>query len=211
MESNVSGKSAYNSEGHTGGTIIAGAAWDLRQRLMTRLGNVNGALYADRLMFEALQQMATMPRDYYFSDPQESNFLSSLYIAADDNNNLMDGVPYFFDMQRAFANHNLLHVVLNSRTAMTSPQIPSERTRGEISISTRVSFGQTISGREAWSTWGTSARRRSTRSPFPLRAIHDSAWRQPSTAPMCLWRSRVRGCPTSSSGCSRSMRPGRRP
>lgn len=108
------GKAAYSSDGHTGGTIIAGAAWDLRQRLMTRLGNVNGALYADRLVFEALQQMATMPRDYYFSDPQESNFLSSLYIAADDNNNLMDGVPYFLDMQRAFANHNLLQAVLKS-------------------------------------------------------------------------------------------------
>jgi hypothetical protein len=108
------GKNAYNIEGHTGGTIIAGAAWDLRERFINRMGNAQGSQYADNLIFDALQQMSTLPRNYYFSDPQESNFLTSLYIADDDNNNLLDGIPHFHDIQAAFANHNLLQAVLFS-------------------------------------------------------------------------------------------------
>jgi len=108
-------KATYNTEGHTGGTIIAGAAWDLRESLRARLGNAQGASLADNLIFDAHVIMATMPRNYFFSDPQESNFLSSLYQADDDNNNLMDGVPHFFDIHEAFANHNLLQAELTNR------------------------------------------------------------------------------------------------
>lgn len=108
-------KATYNTEGHTGGTIIAGAAWDLRESLQARLGDAQGANLVDGLIFDALIAMAAMPRDYYFSDPRESNFLSSLYFADDDNNNLMDGVPHFYDIQEAFANHNLLQAELTNR------------------------------------------------------------------------------------------------
>jgi Zn-dependent metalloprotease len=108
-------KATYNIEGHTGGTIIAGAAWDIRELLRARLGNVQGASLIDNLIFDALIAMAAMPRDYYFSDPQESNFLSNLYLADDDNNNLMDGVPHFYDIQEGFANHNLLQAELTNR------------------------------------------------------------------------------------------------
>jgi len=107
-------KETYNIEGHTGGTIIAGAAWDIREELRAQLGNAQGASLADNLVFDALVVMATMPRDYYFSDPQESNFLYSLYVADDDNNNLLDGVPHFREIQEAFANHNLLQAELNN-------------------------------------------------------------------------------------------------
>jgi hypothetical protein len=108
-------KASYNIEGHTGGTIIAGAAWDIRESLRARLGNEQGASLIDNLVFDALVAMSTMPRDYYFSDPQESNFLSNLYLADDDNNNLMDGVPHFYDIQDAFANHNLLQAELTNQ------------------------------------------------------------------------------------------------
>lgn len=57
--------------------------------------------------------MANKPREYFFSDPQESNFLTSLYEADDNNNNLMDGVPHFAEIHRSFANHGLLQAVLS--------------------------------------------------------------------------------------------------
>ncbi len=107
-----SSKAAYNTEGHTGGTIIAGAAWDFRTRMIDLMGHDAGIAYADQVVFEALENMATFPRDYYFADPQESNFLTALYLALDDNNDLSDGFPHFYDVQRAFANHNLLQAEL---------------------------------------------------------------------------------------------------
>lgn len=108
-------KATYNIEGHAGGLIIGGAAWNIREEMQDRIGDAAGASLVDNLMFDAHVAMATMPRDYYFSDPQESNFLSALYIADDDNNNLLDGVPHFFVIQNAFATHNLLQAELLNR------------------------------------------------------------------------------------------------
>ena len=106
------GKDAFNIEGHSGGTIIAGAAWDLRQRLIDVYG-VTGARITDQLLLEAHQILSTYPRDYYFSDPRESNLLSALYRAADPDNNLLNGFPYFTDIQQAFHAHDLLQAVLD--------------------------------------------------------------------------------------------------
>ena len=106
------GKSSYNIEGHTGGMIIAGAAWDLRQRLVSNHGAA-GARIADELILEAHQILSTFPRRYYFSDPHESNLLSAFYKAADIDNNLLNGFPYFYDIQQAFHAHALLQAVLN--------------------------------------------------------------------------------------------------
>lgn len=108
------GKAIYNLEGHSGGVIIAGAAWDFRARMISRRGAAAGSLYADNAVFDALRHMSTMPRDYYFSDPQESNFLTSLYVADDDNNNLTDGTPNFHDIHRSFAGHGLLQATLRN-------------------------------------------------------------------------------------------------
>lgn len=105
-------KATYNLEGHSGGPIIAGAAWDLRLALQARLGDASGGELADNLVFDALIVMATMPRDYFFSDPRESNFLSALYLADDDNHDLLDGVPHFWEIQHTFSNHNLLQAQL---------------------------------------------------------------------------------------------------
>ncbi|MCP4216138.1 MAG: hypothetical protein GY765_15925, partial [bacterium] len=108
------GKAAYNIEGHTGGMIIAGAAWDLRGMFIEQMGETTGSRFADRLIFDAHQVMSNLPREYFFSDPGESNFLTSLYTADDDNSNLADGVPHFNEIHRAFANHDLLQAVLHS-------------------------------------------------------------------------------------------------
>lgn len=108
------GKSSYNSEGHTGGTIIGGAAWQLRQRLVSIYG-ITGARIADQLILEAHQILSTYPRDYYFSDPNESNLLTALYKAADTDNNLLNGFPYFNDIQHAFHAHSLLQAVLHDK------------------------------------------------------------------------------------------------
>jgi hypothetical protein len=105
------GKSSYNIEGHTGGMIIAGAAWDFRQRLVNNHG-APGARIADELILEAHQILSTYPRDYYFSEPHKSNLLSALYKAADIDNNLLNGFPYFNDIQQAFHAHALLQAVL---------------------------------------------------------------------------------------------------
>ena len=106
------GKDTYNMDGHDGGEIIGGAAWDLREMLIDRMGQASGSRYADNLIFEALFYMATLPSDYFFSDPQESNLLASLYFADDDNNNLDDGVPHFHQIHNVFANHGLLQAIL---------------------------------------------------------------------------------------------------
>jgi len=106
------GKSNYNREGHRGGMIIGGAAWDLRQRLINARG-ASGARVADKLILEAHEILSNDPRDYYFSDPHESNLLLALYKAADDNNNLLDGFPYFNDIQLAFHAHDLLQAILD--------------------------------------------------------------------------------------------------
>jgi hypothetical protein len=92
--------------------IIGGAAWDLRQRLINAQG-ASGARVADKLILEAHEILSTYPRDYYFSDPHESNLLLSLYKAADVNNNLQDGVAYFNDIQLAFHAHDLLQAILD--------------------------------------------------------------------------------------------------
>ena len=108
------GKDTFNLEGHTGGKIIAGAAWNLRQRLIAALG-APGHKDADELIFDAHQILSTYPRDYYFSDPQESNLLSAIYMADDNNSNLVDGVPNFWKIHDSFAEHDLLQAVLLER------------------------------------------------------------------------------------------------
>ena len=105
------GKSSYNIEGHTGGMIIAGAAWDFRQRLVSNHG-MRGARIADQIILQAHQILSAYPRKYYFSDPHESNLLTALYKAADVDNNLHNGFPYFYDIQRSFHDHALLQAVL---------------------------------------------------------------------------------------------------
>jgi Zn-dependent metalloprotease len=130
------GKRLYNTEGHQGGQIIGGAAWDLRNIMITELGAARGSRQADRLVFNAHQLLTTLPRDYYFSDPQESNLLLAFYLADDDNNNLNDGIPHFVEIHRAFSNHSLLQGVLNERDSYDfSSNVVGELTGGDVYFS----------------------------------------------------------------------------
>lgn len=129
------GKSAYNIEGHSGGEIIAGAAWDFRQRLVDIYG-ITGARIADQIILEAHQILSMSPRDYYFSDPHESNFLSAMYRAVDNDNNLLNGFPYFNDIQHAFHNHGLLQAVLENKDSFDfSTNTPGTLTGGDLYFS----------------------------------------------------------------------------
>lgn len=108
----ISRKKNYNLQGHYGGQIIAGAAWRFREQFVGIVPN--GGNIADEIIFNALKVLSTSPRKYYFSDPHESNFLSALYKTVDINTQSRVRVRFFYEIQKAFHNHNLLQVVLNN-------------------------------------------------------------------------------------------------
>lgn len=129
------GKEAYNEEGHDGGQIIGGAAWDIRQAMINSRWppRPGGAKDADQLIYYALRILATYPSDYFFSDPQESNLLSALYVSDDDNNNIVDGIPHFKIIHDAFRKHNLLQAILNQRDSYDfSCNLIGELTGGDL-------------------------------------------------------------------------------
>lgn len=96
----------YALEGHEGGKIISGACWDFRKKIgpSRTFPQVSGIERADQWVFQALNILASWPPEYYFSNPNESNFLDALKIAADDG--------YETEILQAFRNHNLLPVDL---------------------------------------------------------------------------------------------------
>lgn len=95
---------SYNIEGHAGGQLISGAAWDLWDKEGLNHNDT------DVLLFSGLNQMATLPGPYYFSNPNYSNYLTSLLQADDNNNNLTDGTPHDRQIFQAFRYHDLLPV-----------------------------------------------------------------------------------------------------
>lgn len=107
---NYNTTTASGLEGHSGGQIIAGAAWDLRVLMQERYGTNQGARKNANLVFDGLQRMATYPRPYRFSKPGTSNFLDALLEADDDNANLADGTPHDREILQAFRNHAMLPV-----------------------------------------------------------------------------------------------------
>ena len=94
----------YNLEGHTGGQLISGVAWDL----WNKEGLHHNAV--DVLLFAGLSHMATGPGPYFFSNPNQRNYLESLLTEDDNNNNLADGTPHDREIFQAFRNHDLLPV-----------------------------------------------------------------------------------------------------
>jgi hypothetical protein len=110
----------YNVEGHTGGQYISGMAWDL--------WNKEGLAHnpTDVLLFAGLNQMATLPSPYYFSNPNQSNFLTSILTADDNNNNISDGTPNDRQIFQAFRNHDLLPVdVFTKDSPQDDGNVPS--------------------------------------------------------------------------------------
>jgi Zn-dependent metalloprotease len=94
----------YSGGAHNEGQIISGAVWDLRTDFGLNMDDV------DNLAFQALNIMATKPFQYYFSDPNHSNFFTSILEADDNNSNLLDGTPHDREIFQAFRNHDLLPV-----------------------------------------------------------------------------------------------------
>lgn len=129
------GKDAYIAgmiDGHDGGEIIGGAAWDLRVNIIDAQG-ASGAKFTDNLIFDAHQILSNRPRDYFFSDPQESNLLSAIYMADDDNDDLVDGIPHFRRIHDAFYNHRLLRAVLYDRNSFDfSANLIGQLTGGDL-------------------------------------------------------------------------------
>ncbi|MEW6744935.1 MAG: hypothetical protein AB1486_19450 [Planctomycetota bacterium] len=97
-------------EGHDGGQIIGGAAWELRLLMQERLGPERGAEESTALVFDALATLATFPRPYRFSYPGTSNLLDALLIADDNDDFAIDGTPNDREILQAFRHHRMLPV-----------------------------------------------------------------------------------------------------
>ena len=97
-------------EGHSGGQIIAGAAWDLRRLMRARLGDEAGTSACDHLVFDSLATLAAYPRPYRFSYPGTSNFLTAMLLTDDWDGNLENGTPNGRDILQAFRRHGMLPV-----------------------------------------------------------------------------------------------------
>jgi cysteine-rich repeat protein len=79
------------------GLILAGALWDLRRELISRLGPTAGRLQADRLFYAVLRRASDLPTAY-----------PELLAADDDDGNLANGTPNRCAIDLAFAPHGLV-------------------------------------------------------------------------------------------------------
>ena len=118
-------------EGHSGGQIIGGAAWDLRLLMQERLGDERGAQEATNLVFDSLTTLATYPRPYRFSYPGTSNFLEALLLTDDDNDSLEDGTPNDREIFQAFRVHRMLPVDVYVRDRIGDTAHVPSNPRGE--------------------------------------------------------------------------------
>ncbi len=87
----------YNREPHSGMQIISGALWDVREKLIAKLGKEIGANYADSLVFGALR---LQPISFV-------DLLDSLILADDDNANITDGSMNLTEICESFNNHGI--------------------------------------------------------------------------------------------------------
>ena len=133
LDNNIDYSSNYNIntgqglEGHSGGRIIGGAAWDLRGLMQEKLGANAGASANANLVFDSLATMATYPSPYRFCDPGTSNFLDALLETDDTNNNLSDGTPNDREIFQAFRNHGMLAVDVFARDhSADTGDVPSD-------------------------------------------------------------------------------------
>ncbi|MBK8230148.1 MAG: T9SS type A sorting domain-containing protein [Candidatus Eisenbacteria bacterium] len=83
---------------HCLGEVIMGAVWKTRVNLKASLGDGPGGALHDQL-FRATQKTKQ------FSMP---NFLNRMLLNDDDNADLSDGTPNYYDICDAFAQHNLI-------------------------------------------------------------------------------------------------------
>jgi cysteine-rich repeat protein len=87
----------FDFDTHVSGLIIAGALWDLRQRLITELGTAAGIARTEQI-FTGIMQRA---------DDISTTFTAAL-IADDDDAELGNGTPNFCAIETTFGRHGLV-------------------------------------------------------------------------------------------------------
>ncbi|MDX2092511.1 MAG: MYXO-CTERM sorting domain-containing protein [Kofleriaceae bacterium] len=96
---------------HTNGLIFAGAMWDLRKALVGSLG-ADGALVADRLLYQGIRRATDMPTTYL-----------EVLAGDDDDGNLVNGTPHGCAITAAFAAHGLVPEGAYGTAGVQRPEI----------------------------------------------------------------------------------------
>jgi cysteine-rich repeat protein len=81
---------------HVTGLIFAGAMWDLRKTLISKYGDADGKILADRLWYAVLQRAADIPSSY-----------AEVVAADDDDGDVTNGTPNECAIRAAFGRHGL--------------------------------------------------------------------------------------------------------
>ncbi len=85
-------------EVHDEGLIIAGALWDLRKRMIEKLGPEQGRVYTDRVWYETTRRAVDIPSMY-----------PEALLLDDDDGNLTNGTPNACDINAAYGPHGLFN------------------------------------------------------------------------------------------------------
>ncbi|MBV1860541.1 MAG: hypothetical protein KUG77_19165, partial [Nannocystaceae bacterium] len=85
-------------EVHDEGLIIGGALWDLRKRMIEKLGTNGGRAYTDRVWYETTRRAVDIPSMY-----------PEALLLDDDDGNLTNGTPNGCDINAAYGPHGLFN------------------------------------------------------------------------------------------------------
>lgn len=85
-------------EVHAEGLIIGGALWDLRKRMIEKLGINGGRAYTDRVWYETTRRAVDIPSMY-----------PEALLLDDDDGNLTNGTPNGCDINAAYGPHGLFN------------------------------------------------------------------------------------------------------
>lgn len=115
-------------EVHADGLIIAGALWDMRKEMVEKLGELEGAAYADHLFYQGLRRAVDMPSMYL-----------EVLAADDDDGDIDNGTPNVCEINRAFGAHGLRALSLE---ATSYDIVPPDQDGYDVSVSIRGLFEQ---------------------------------------------------------------------
>ncbi len=85
-------------EVHAEGLIIGGALWDLRKRMIDKLGENGGRAYTDRVWYETTRRAVDIPSMY-----------PEALLLDDDDGDLTNGTPNGCDINAAYGPHGLFN------------------------------------------------------------------------------------------------------
>ncbi|MBI2448727.1 hypothetical protein HYV49_00340 [Candidatus Pacearchaeota archaeon] len=88
----------YDPEPHSGMQIISGALWDMREKLIVKLGKDEGIKKADSLATGALR----------FQPTSFITYIEGMLVVDDDNGNLDDGTPLITEICDSFIDHGVV-------------------------------------------------------------------------------------------------------